>query len=185
MENVKLSMPLRRWKRLSEKILYENPWWTYKLDSFEISEGHRGEYHYVHTAGASLVIPVFPDGRLLLVRQFRYLCDRESLEFPCGGVKEGSSYEHTARQELAEEAGLEARILEYVGEFNPYNGVTNEMCRVFLAREFSPVESRPDATEEFEQVIVTRAELDRMIDAGEVWDGMTLAAWTLVRRKIQ
>ena len=178
-------MPLRRWKRLSEKILYKNPWWTYKLDSFEISNGRRGEYHYVHTAGASLVIPIFPDGRLLLVRQYRFLCDRESLEFPCGGVKEGSTYERTAREELAEEAGLDARSVEQVGEFNPYNGVTNEMCRVFLAREFSPVASRPDVTEEFEQVIMTPEELDQKIDAGEVWDGMTLAAWMIARRTIR
>jgi ADP-ribose pyrophosphatase len=179
------AMPLQRWKKLTEKVLHKNPWWTYKADTFEIGDGHRGEYHYVHTAGASLVVPIFSDGRLLLVRQYRYLCARESLEFPCGGVKEGSSYEDTARQELAEEAGLEAKSMVQVGEFNPYNGVTNEMCRVFLAREFNQVASRPDATEEFEQVIVNPAELDRMIDTGEVWDGMTLAAWMLARRKIQ
>jgi ADP-ribose pyrophosphatase len=135
--------------------------------------------------GASLVIPVFPDGRLLLVRQYRYLSDRESLEFPCGGVKEGSGYLQTARAELAEEAALEALDLDQVGEFNPYNGVTNEMCRVFIARNLRPVESVPDATEEFERILMTPVEIEQRIDSGEIWDGMTLAAWTLVRKKLR
>lgn len=178
-------MPLQRWKRLSEKVLLKNPWWTYKVDSFEIAAGQNGQYHYVHTLGASLVVPLFPDGRMLLVRQYRYLCDRESLEFPCGGVKEGSGYLLTARMELAEEAGLEAKDLDMVGEFNPYNGVTNEICQVFVARNLHPVQSIPDETEEFERIVLTAAELEQRIDAGEIWDGMTLAAWAIVRKAIK
>ncbi len=178
-------MPLKPWKRLSEKVLFKNPWWTYKVESFEIPGRHRGEYHYVHSLGASLVIPVGPDKRILLVRQYRYLGDRVSLEFPCGGVKEGSNHELTAREELAEEAGLEAEVIEQVGEFNPYNGVTDEICRVYVARQLRPVVSRPDATEEFEQITITPAELEEKIDSGEVWDGMTLAGWMIVRKHIK
>ncbi|HLA69064.1 MAG TPA: NUDIX hydrolase [Bacteroidota bacterium] len=178
-------MPLQRWKKLTEKTLHKNSWWTYKVDSFEIGNEHRGEYHYVHTLGASLVIPVLPDGRIVLVRQYRYLCDRESLEFPCGGVKEGSSYEQTAREELAEEAGLDAQIMDQVGEFNPYNGVTNEICKIFIARQLRNVESSPDRTEEFEQTPLTADDLQRRVDSGEVWDGMTLAAWSLAQKKIR
>jgi len=178
-------MPLKTWKRLSEKTLFKNPWWTYKVGQFEIPGGHRGEYHYVHTLGASLVVPLRSDNRILLVRQYRYLGDRVSLEFPCGGVKEGSNYEQTAREELAEEAGLEAGVIEQIGEFNPYNGVTNEVCRVYLARQLRPVVSRPDTTEEFERITMTPAELGEKIDSGEVWDGMTLAGWMIARTHIK
>ena len=104
-------MALSRWKKLSEDILFKNPWWTYKRDAFELASGERGEYHYVFTGGASLVLPFGDDGRLVMVRQYRYLCDRESLEFPCGGVKSGSSHEQTAAHELAEETGLAAERL--------------------------------------------------------------------------
>lgn len=176
-----MTMPLQPWKRISEKTLFKNPWWTYKLDSFEMAGGRRGEYHYVHTLGASLVIPVLSDNRIMLVRQYRYLCDRESVEFPCGGVKEGSNFEHTAREELAEECGLKAKTMEEIGEFNPYNGVTNEICRIFLARDLVPALSKPDATEEFERVSVTPKELEAKIASREIWDGMTLAAWAFAR----
>src|SRR5437870_4280953 len=117
------TMPLKSWKKLNQDFELKNPWWTYRRDSLELPSGKRGEYHYVHTPGSSMIVPVIPDGRLLLVNQYRYLRGRESLEFPCGGVKEGSSFEETARLELAEETGYQADDLQPAGEFNPYNGV--------------------------------------------------------------
>lgn len=177
-------MPILRWKKLSERIASANPWWEYRIDTFRLPKGTEGEYHYVYTRGASMVIPLLSDGRIVLVNQYRYLCDRESLEFPCGGVKENSDYLKTAAQELAEEAGFTARDWKLLGTFNPYNGVTNEICNVYLARGLSQVESKPDLTEEFEHVLLSPAELEARIQAGEVWDGMTLAGWTLARSVI-
>jgi len=148
----KIAMTLRPWKQKSETVVLRNPWWTYKRDEFELPSGKKGEYHYVHTNGSSMVIPVLGDGRMLAVKQYRYLCARESIEFPCGSVKDGSDHEQTARQELAEETGYSAGELRLAGEFNPYNGVTDEMCRVFVARDLRHVGGTPDETEEFEEV---------------------------------
>src|SRR5208283_655228 len=80
---------LAHWKKLTSKIVHKNPWWNYHLDSFQIPNGVKGEYHYVHTEGSSLIIPVIDNGKIILVNQYRYLRDRESIEFPCGGVKPG------------------------------------------------------------------------------------------------
>ena len=170
-----------RWKRLSGETLFRNPWWTYKRDTFRLPSGNEGEYHFVHTNGASLIVPIRADGRLVLVSQYRYLCDRESLEFPCGGVKDGQTYDATATQELEEEAGLIARKWMIAGEFNPYNGVTNEICRVYVARDLHSVPFKPDATEEFEITMLLPEELEARIVSGVVWDGMTMAAWCLAK----
>jgi ADP-ribose pyrophosphatase len=83
-------MPLKTWKKISEAVLFKNSWWTYKKDEIELPSRKRGEYHYVHTNGASMVVPVLSDGRIVFVNQYRYLNDRESLELPCGGVKVGT-----------------------------------------------------------------------------------------------
>lgn len=176
-------MSLPRWKRMQIVGEIRNPWWIYRTEKFELPTGKRGEYHFVHTNGSSLTIPVLNDGRLALVRQYRYLCDRESLEFPCGSVKDGSSYEETARQELAEEAGYSAGNLTVIGEFNPYNGVTDEMCRVFHATELSAVQVPPDETEQFERVTLAPRDIESGILSGEIWDGMTLAAWAIARKR--
>ena len=171
---------LKRWKRLKTTTLRKNPWWTYKLDAFRIPDGITGEYHYVHSNGSSMIVPVTDDGRIILVNQYRYLCDRESLEFPCGSVKDGSDYEETADVELREETGFRAEKWDTLGEFNPYNGVTDEICRIYIARGLTPVDSRPDATEEFELHRLTPEEISARIADNTIWDGMTLAAWSLL-----
>lgn len=174
-------MPLKSWKKLSESIVFTNPWWTYKRDAFQLPSGTGGEYHYVHTNGSSMVIPILEDGTVVLVNQYRYLLDRESVEFPCGSVKDGSTHDETARQELVEETGYSAKSLVPVGEFNPYNGVTSEMCRVYVARGLRYVGGTPDATEEFEIVRAMPDEIDARIGTGAIWDGMTIAAWSIVK----
>jgi ADP-ribose pyrophosphatase len=174
-------MSLRSWKKLSGSVIAHNGWWAYRKDEYELPSGKRGEYHYVHTNGASMVVPVTLEGNVLLVNQFRYLCSRESIEFPCGGVKDGSSYEETAAHELREETGYASGNVSPAGEFNPYNGITDEICRVFIARELVFVGDAPDETEEFEHVELSPGELESRIASGEIWDGMTIAAWGIVR----
>lgn len=175
---------LKRWKQLSTAVIFKNPWWTYKKDEFRIPGGITGEYHYVHTNGASMIVPVMPDGRIILVNQYRYLCDKESIELPCGGVKEGKTYVEMAHIELEEETGFRSRDLKKSGEFNPYNGVTNEICEVFIARDLVESASVPDSTEEFELLYRTPQQIDEMIASNQIWDGMTIAAWGIVRSKI-
>jgi ADP-ribose pyrophosphatase len=177
-------MSLSRWKIISREFELKNPWWTYRKDITLLPSGKKGEYHYVHVKGSSMVIPILPDGTLVLVNQYRYLCDRESLEFPCGSVKEHSTYEETAAEELAEETGFSAGEMEKAAEFNPYNGVTDEVCRIYVARKLSPAKRPPDETEEFEQLRLTPEQLDAEVRKGTIWDGMTLAAWALVKDRL-
>jgi ADP-ribose pyrophosphatase len=174
---------LSRWKKLTSKVVQKNPWWIYNLDSFQIPNGVKGEYHYVHTEGSSMIVPVMDDGRIILVNQYRYLRDRESVELPCGGVKPGHTYDEMARMELEEETGYVAQSWNVAGEFNPFNGATDEMCRVFVARNLLYVKAKPEATEEFEILQATPEELESMIAGKKIWDGMTLAAWMLVRKQ--
>ena len=177
-------MSLKKWKKLSETVLIKNSWWTYKKDKTILPSGKLGEYHYVHTNGASMIVPVLNDNKVVLVNQYRYLNDRESLEFPCGGVKKGNTYENTAMNELEEEAGFIAHDWKMAGEFNPYNGVTDELCRVFIAKNLVAVQSKPDETEEFETLTLKPDEIDARIASGAIWDGMTIAAWMKVRTQI-
>jgi ADP-ribose pyrophosphatase len=170
-------MGLKRWRKVSEEVVVRNAWWTYKKDTVELPSGVKGEYNYVHSNGSAMVIPVQDDGTIIMVNQYRYLCERESLEFPAGGVKHGSSHDHTAWQELIEETGYSAHQLVLVSRFNPYNGVTNEMCHVYVARGLQHVGSSPDDTEEMELVMITPEEIDMRIRDGVIWDGMSIAAW--------
>lgn len=174
-----IDVPLIPWKKISEETRATNPWWRYKYDVVERSSRKKGEYHYVDTFGSAMVLPVHDDGSIVLVKQYRYLNDRESIEFVCGGVKENHTHEEMAAMELAEEAGLKAGSLECIGQFNPFNGVTNEICKVFVATQLTEIPPAPDETEEFEILTLSIDEIDNFISTNTIWDGMTLAAWTL------
>lgn len=139
-----------------------------------------GEYNYVHTPGSVMVVPADNDGKLILVKQFRYLWKREGMEFPSGGMK-GDDPLVAAKNELAEEANVAASNWRFVGEYNPFNGITDEIARVYFASGLHEAEKEKDASEEFEIVRMTVSEFQTAINSGQIWDGMTLAAWILAR----
>jgi 8-oxo-dGTP pyrophosphatase MutT (NUDIX family) len=172
---------LKRLKQLSTSIAHANPWWEYRHDRYVRPDETEGEYYYVHTHGSVVVIPVLEDGRLFMTRQYRYLNQRESLEFIGGGVKQGVTSLESAREELLEEGGFEARELVPIGRFNPFNGATDEICEIFVARGLKKVGARPEASEEFEECEFTLEEIEQLIRTGELWDGMSIAALMLYK----
>lgn len=170
---------LRRLKRIASKIKYSNPYWKYRYDEYTLPDGSRGEYHFVETNGSTMIIPKSSNNTFVFIRQYRYLNQRESIEFPGGGIKKGNNPMENAREELKEETGYEANNMTEIGIFNPFNGVTNEICNVFLAMNLEKSEPDPDRSEEFEIIELDKEKVFEYIRTGEIWDGMTLASWML------
>ena len=175
-------MSLNHWKKLNSKIVAKNNYWSYCLDEFEIENGHKGEYHYVHTSGSTMVIPVTDKNKFLLVNQFRYLNNKESIEFPCGLIEQGLSAEENALKELREETGFSAKVLKKVAEFAPYTGAGDEICSVYIAQQLYENPLTGDATEEFELIEKSFDEIEALIDNNIIWDGLTLSAWILSQK---
>ena len=170
---------IKKLRKISTAEKYSNPWWKYNIDRYEMPDGHEGDYHYVHSSGSTFIIPITDEGNFFLVKQFRYLNQKESLEFPGGGIKRGLTPAENAVEELREEAGLLSEKIIYLGSFNPFNGVTDEICNVYLAESVKSVGNSPEPSEEFDIVELTFSELINKIAKGEIWDGMTLTAWSL------
>ena len=175
---------LKKLRQLSTYTEWKNPWWELRRDEYERPDGSTGNFHYIHTRGSVMIVPVLHDGRILMLSQYRYLNQRVSLEFPGGGIGE-LTYETAARQELEEEAGIVGAELLLIGEFNPMNGATDEICRVFVARSGKRKKARPEITEQFEEMRTTPNEIDTLIQSGEIWDGMSIAAWVLAKRVLE
>jgi len=172
------------YETLSRETRFTCPYWHMLHDRYRLPSGEVKDYFFVRTGGSTMLVPVAGDGRLVLVRQHRYLIGRDSLEFPCGGVPVGGDPDLNAVKELREETGLEAARLERIGEFAPYNGVADELCHVYLARDLTHVGAEPEATESIQVVHLPAAELEAQIASGEVWDGMTIAAFAIARPRL-
>lgn len=169
----------------STEIIHSNPWWQYKHDKYLLPNGQEGDYYYGETpgSGCAMIIPVFDDGRLLLTTQYRYLRDRKSVEFPCGGLlsTEESPAEAAAR-ELLEETGYGSSDFIKIGIFDALNGLFKDTTHVFVARELIQLNLPSlDETEDIEVICRRLDEFDEMVKRGEIWDGQTLAAWALAR----
>ena len=81
------------WKTLLREEIISTPWMSLYHDQFEMPNGQKGNYFYMHTHGSALTIPITDEGHVLLVKQYRYLTGNTSIELPCGGIKEGQSEE--------------------------------------------------------------------------------------------
>ncbi|MEI7483967.1 MAG: NUDIX hydrolase [Ignavibacteriota bacterium] len=175
-------MPLNEWKHKSTKSMFKNLWWEYLRDECYIPNGKEYEYHYVHTGGSAMTVPVMDDGRIILVKQYRYLNRRFSVEFPSGGIKPNQEPIVIAHKELIEETGYDGEF-QKIGIFNPYNGITDEYCHVYIARKlFESEKETKDEQEEFEYLYLTPQEIDEMVTSNEITDGMTMAVWAMVKQ---
>ena len=177
-------MSLKKWNKLGQKTVFRNDHWSYNLDNFKIEGGNEGEYHYVHTLGSTMIVPFISENEILLVNQFRYLNQKESLEFPCGSIESGLTSRQNAIKELREETGNNGE-LTFLAEFSPYTGASDEMCSIFIAKNLfhSPLPS--DSTEEFETKIITITEFEKLIKTNTIWDGLTLSAWMLTKNILE
>src|SRR5947207_12772211 len=76
-----------------------------RRDTVRLPDGKLGTREYIVHPGAVLIVPVLPDGRLVMMRQYRYPVDRIMIEFPAGKLDPGEASLATAQRELREEAG--------------------------------------------------------------------------------
>ena len=117
---------------------------------------------------------VLEDGRVVLIRQFRYPLRKYILEFPAGKLDSHLSPEETIARELEEEAGYRAQELTHECSFYTSPGISNELLHLFVARSLEPVQQR---LEDGEHISVERYTLEQCLDKvvrGEIMDGKTL-----------
>jgi len=175
-----------KWARLSHQKLYTTPFrWSLSHDRYRLPNGADADYYYLDLEGSTMVVPVLASGQLVLVSQHRYLMGRASLEFPAGGLEPGRDPLRNAQAELKEEAGYTAASWEKIGAFAPCNGLSNELCHVYVARDLEAGQACPEPTEELEVKQLTVDELHQATVSGELWDGMTLASLGLYERWVQ
>lgn len=170
---------IEKFKKLDSEVIHSNPYWDYNIDRYVMPNGISAEYYYVRSNGSTFIIPITDDDKIILVRQFRYLNQQISLEFPGGGLKSGISIEKNAQEELQQETGFFASNLELIGKYNPCNGMTNELCHVFVGYNLNQSKIEADESEEIEVLYFSKSEIINLIKSDEIWDGMTLAAWSL------
>ncbi len=128
----------------------------------------------------ALVIPVTPDGQVVLVRQYRHGVRQVVLEIPGGVLDDGESPEASAARELREETGYAAESIRLVGKMFPNPAINNADVHVLLAERCRVAGNQSlDPFERIDVILRPLADIPAMIAAGEIRHGLVIAAFAL------
>lgn len=124
--------------------------------------------------GAVTILPLFDDGRVCLIRNYRVAVDRTLIELPAGTLEPDEDPAATAARELEEETGYRARELRELCRFFMSPGILSERMYLFMATGLTAGPPRLEGGELIEPLIVRWAEALAMIEHGEIEDAKTL-----------
>lgn len=165
------------WKTLSTSRIYQNPWFDVREDQVLRPDGQPGTYSVVSAARtATGILPLWPDGSLTLVGQYRYAIGEYSWEIPEGGGNPADDPESIARRELLEETGVQAETWEYMGRIHTSNCFVDEVCHLFLAKDLTAGTPQPDAVEVLRLRRESLATVVEMAVDGRITDSISVAA---------
>jgi ADP-ribose pyrophosphatase len=171
-------------KTLDVKRVFEGRALTIDVAAVELPNGRRSTREIVRHRGAAVVLGQRPDGKYMLIRQYRRAVEQTLLEVVAGCLEEGEAPEAAARREMEEESGYAVTSLESLGVIVPCPGYSEERLHLFFARLTpEPRPQRPDFDENLEPVAMTAEEIDAALDAGGLIDGKSIAVWLLWRRR--
>jgi ADP-ribose pyrophosphatase len=157
----------------------------FELNRYALPNGLEATFGLIRHPGASLAVPVLDDGRVVILRQYRFAVACRLLEFPAGTLDPGEDPLGTMERELQEEAGYAASRWDSLGAMLPCPGYSDEVIHLFLARGLTRLEQPPagDEDEDLEVLLMEPAELDASIASGdEALDGKSVTAWFRARQ---
>jgi len=162
---------------LGERSLVKTRWLDARLERCRTPSGAVvDDYTVLHYPEWAIAVPLTPDGRLVMTRQWREGAQALSLECPGGGVDVGETSEQAAARELREETGYVGQPAERLLKVRP-NPATQRnwfSATVFTACE-RLAEPEDDATEVLDVVLMTGPEVLAAIRSGEVIHGLQVA----------
>lgn len=124
------------------------------------------------------VIPITPEGEVVLVRQYRHGVRNLTLEIPGGLVEEHDTPETAAVRELYEETGYKAPEMKPLGSVHPNPAIQNNLCYTYLAKDvFRAGPQEPDEKEDIEVVLKPLDDIPRLIREGEITHGLVVVAF--------
>jgi ADP-ribose pyrophosphatase len=173
-------------KIIKKRLNYQGRKFSFNVHEIQLPNGATGEWEYINHPGGALAVPINAEGRLVLVKQYRFPTQGRVLEFPAGTLEVGETPATTIKREVEEETGYRAHKWQDLGEFFLAPGYCDEIIYVFLAQELEQLAVQPagDDDEDIEIVLMTPAEFEAAIYAGEPIDAKSIAAYFLARKFI-
>ena len=162
-------------KILHSEMIYTGPVFGVRRDKVLEPGGVRAVREVITHSGSVVVLPVLPDGRILLIRQYRHATRQFLWELVAGRIDEGESVKHAAARELIEETGYRAKTFRVFLDMFPTPGFLEERMYILTAEGLTAGKAQPEEDERITAKAFEQATLERMIQKNVLRDAKTVA----------
>ncbi|MCL1466715.1 NUDIX hydrolase [Argonema galeatum] len=168
---------------LKQRLLYQGRKFNFEVSHLRLPNKAEGDWECIRHPGGALAVPVTAEGKLVLLRQYRFAAEGRLLEFPAGTIEPNEDPAQTIKREIEEETGYRAHKWQKLGQFFLCPGYSNEIIYAFLAQDLELLKTPPeqDIDEDIETVLMTPQELEKAILAGEPVDAKSISSFFLAR----
>ena len=159
--------------KITSTTLYKGKLLDVFSDQVRLPDGETSEREYIKHQGAAAILPVFENGDVMLIRQYRYPLDQVFLEVPAGKIDPGEDSAKTAVRELNEETGLTCHQNAALGHYYPSIGYTDEIIYLFVGWDIEERAQQVDEEEFIQKQRLAFKDVHEMAVNGEITDSKT------------
>ncbi|MBK8464564.1 MAG: NUDIX hydrolase [Chloracidobacterium sp.] len=168
---------------ISSKTVYEGKIFDIRVDTIREGDVEYKREIVVHK-GSAVIVPVFDDGTVALVRQYRHAAGKYMLEIPAGSLEKGEDPKTCAIRELEEEVGVTAKNIELITEFYVSPGFLTEKMYVYLATNLTETAQNLESDELIEIERLTFPQALEMIRTAQIEDAKSIIGITTAAARV-
>lgn len=169
-------------KLLKTKHIYKGRLLHLTLDTLLVGKEHIFR-ETIHHPGSCAIMPLTDDGKIVLVRQYRYSAKTELLEIPAGAIEPEETPYQCAIRELKEEVGIKAKSLKKILDFYPCPGYSSERIHLFVGRKLQRVEKSPESDELINTQTMRIKDAIRLVKTGRIKDAKTIIGLLFLKER--
>ncbi len=164
-----------KYKLLKSEIRFKGKVFDHQVDEIEYESGNKGIREIAIHPGGAVVVPVKDDGKIILVKQFRYPLQKPLIELPAGKLDKDEDPLVCATRELEEETGYKAEEIKKLGKIYTAPGYCTEILHIYSAKGLTAGNhNREEGELEMEILELSLNEIETMISNGEITDAKTI-----------
>lgn len=163
-------------KTIKKRLILKGKVVNFRKDTVRLDNNRIANREFMDHPGAVGILPILPNNRIVLVKQYRYPVQEITYEIPAGKLSKGENPLACIRRELAEETSLRAQKIKKLISFWPTAAFSNEIIHLYVGTGLIPCDGIPDDDEQIEIAEISLKKAHLWIKQGKIKDSKTIIA---------